>query len=87
VDFAGATTEEAFEHLGNGNIQAHNEAIGKAIREACSQEKIDIAVLAQLSMSVFKFSYPDCEKEFDIPVLTSGECGFQRVKEILLGQL
>lgn len=82
VNFAGATIEEAFEYLGEGDIQAHNEAIAKAIREACSREKIDIVVLAQLSMSVFKLSYPDCELEFGTPVLTSGECGFQRVREI-----
>ena len=84
VSFAGATIEEAFEYLGEGDIQAHNEAIAKTIREACGKEKIDIAVLAQLSMSVFKLSYPDCEKEFGIPVLTSGECGFHRVKEIFM---
>lgn len=83
VSFAGATIEEAFHYLGDGDIQAHNDAIAEAIREASDKEQIDIAVLAQLSMSVFKFSYPDCEKAFGFPVLTSGECGFERVKEIL----
>ena len=83
VSFAGATIEDAFHYLGAGDIQAHNDAIAGAIREASGKEQIDIAVLAQLSMSVFKFSYPDCEKEFGFPVLTSGECGFQRVRDIL----
>jgi hypothetical protein len=83
VSFAGATIEDAFHYLGNGDIQAHNEAIAGAIREAAGKERIDLAVLAQLSMSVFKFSYPDCETTFGFPVLTSGECGFARVKEIL----
>jgi glutamate racemase len=83
--FAGATVEEAFELLGAGDIQKHNEVIADAIRSACGKETIDIAVLAQLSMSVFKLSYPNCEKEFGIPVLTSGECGFARAGEILKG--
>ena len=83
VSFAGATIEDAFHYLGDGDIQAHNEALAGTIRQACNKETIDIAVLAQLSMSVFKLSYPDCEKEFGIPVLTSGECGFEMVKDIL----
>ena len=81
VSFAGATIEEAFDYLGAGDIEAHNDAIALAIREACAKESIDIVVLAQLSMSVFKLSYPHCEREFGIPVLTSGECGFQRIRE------
>ena len=84
VSFTGATVEEAFDYLGAGDIEAHNEAIAGAIRAACARESLNIAVLAQLSMSVFKLSYPDCEKVFDIPVLTSGECGFQRIRDIFL---
>jgi hypothetical protein len=44
-------------------------------------------VLAQLSMSIFKFTWPDgkAEKEFGAPVLTSGETGFLRAREVLLG--
>ena len=83
VDFAGATVEEAFEHLGQGKIEAHNEAIANAIREVLSQEKIDIVVLAQLSMSVFTLSYPDAEAAFGVRVLNSGELGFARAAEVL----
>lgn len=83
VSFAGATVEEAFEALGEGDIAQHNAVIAQAIREMTKQEKIDIVVLAQLSMTVFKLSYPDCIKEFGVPVLTSGETGFKRVGEIL----
>ena len=40
-------------------------------------------VLAQLSMSVFSFSYPDPVKEFGIRVLNSGETGFKKAGEVL----
>lgn len=83
VSFTGATVEEAFELLGKGDVKEHNEVIASAIRSAQKKEKADIVVLAQLSMSVFKFSFPDPVKEFGVEVLTSGETGFQRAKEIL----
>ena len=83
VDFAGATVESAFELLGEGKIKEHNEVIADAIRAAAKKEKIDIVVLAQMSMSVFTFSYPDPEKEFGMRVLNSGELGFARVAEVL----
>lgn len=87
LSFAGATVEEAFHQLGRGEIRKHNETIAAAIRFATEKQALDSVVLAQLSMSVFKFTYPDCEKEFGVPVYTSGECGFKRVKEILLHQM
>ena len=83
VTFSGATVERAFDLLGEGDIAGHNEVIAGAIRSACVLGTINIIVLAQLSMTVFKLSYPDCEKEFGIRVLTSGETGFERVKAIL----
>jgi aspartate/glutamate racemase len=83
VTFAGTTIEEAFHLLGNGDIEGHNEAIATAIRESIAREPIGIAVLAQLSMAVFKLSYPDPVKTFGIPVLTSGETGFERTREVL----
>lgn len=57
--------------------------IAEAIRQAQRREKIDIVVLAQLSMSVFIFSYPDPLVDFGVRVLTSGETGFRRAGEIL----
>jgi len=83
VEFAGSTIENAFELLGNGDIDAHNEQIAGAIREVQKREEIDSVVLAQLSMSVFKFSYPDAEKTFGIPVFTSGETGFGKLRTVL----
>lgn len=83
VDFVGATVEEAFEHLGEGRIGEHNEVIARAIRQAQRRERIDVVVLAQLSMSVFAFSYPEPVEEFQVKVLNSGETGFRRVGEVL----
>ncbi len=85
VSFTGATVEEAFHLLGEGDIAGHNEVIAQAIREKTEQKTVDIVVLAQLSMTVFKLSHPDCIKEFGVPVLTSGETGFKRAGEILRG--
>ncbi len=86
VQFAGVTVEEAFDRLGEGDIEGHNEIIARAIRAKCAEEKMAVVVLAQLSMTVFKLSYPDCEREFGVPVLTSGETGFERIGEILRGE-
>jgi Asp/Glu/hydantoin racemase len=83
VSFTGATAEAAFDLLGEGDVAAHNEVIAEAIRNGQKEEDIDIVVLAQLSMTVFKLSYPDCEAEFGVPVLTSGETGFERAREVL----
>ena len=83
VDFVGATTEEAFRLLGQGRIDEHNRAIARTIRAAQSRDEIAIVILAQLSMSVFSFSFPDPVKEFGVPVLNSGQTGFARAGEIL----
>jgi aspartate/glutamate racemase len=84
IEFAGATVEEAFELLGEGQIARHNERIAQAIECAQAREQIDSVVLAQLSMAVFSISYPDPLARFGVPVFNSGDCGFQRVRELLL---
>ena len=83
VSFTGATVEEAFHLLGQGDIVEHNQVIAQAIREATARERVDVVVLAQVSMTVFKFSYPDCVAALGVPVLTSGETGFQRAGQVL----
>ena len=83
VDFAGATIEEAFDLLGDGDIAAHNKLIADTIKAAQAKEKIDVVVLAQLSMSVFAFSHPDPVADFGIPVLNSGQTGFKRAGEMI----
>jgi hypothetical protein len=84
IAFAGATVEEAFDLLGRGEIARHNAALVRAIRAAQRRERINSVVLAQLSMSVFALEHRNAAREFGVPVLTSGECGFRRVREILL---
>lgn len=84
VSFAGATVEAAFDRLGCGDIAGHNRLITQSIRGAQKRGSIDTVVLAQLSMSVFALEYPDAERVFGVPVLTSGECGFRRIRELLL---
>lgn len=83
VDFVGATVEEAFDLLGEGKIVKHNEVIANTIRKVQKTDAVDIVVLAQLSMSVFSFSYPDPMTEFGIKVLNSGETGFRRAGVVL----
>ncbi|UCE48062.1 MAG: aspartate/glutamate racemase family protein [Phycisphaerales bacterium] len=86
VDYVGATIEEAFELLGQGKIAEHNQAIAETIRKVRSRDQVDVVVLAQLSMSVFSFSFPEPVQEFGIPVLNSGQTGFARAGEILRRQ-
>ncbi|HHW47903.1 MAG TPA: hypothetical protein GXX14_04695 [Clostridiaceae bacterium] len=82
LQYEGATVEEAFHLLGEGKIDEHNKLIANAIRNQQKIKPIDQVVLAQLSMSVFKLSYPEPEKIFGIPVLTSGEEGFKYIAKI-----
>ena len=83
VAFAGATVEMGFELLGEGKTEAHNALIANTIREVQTRETVEVVVLAQLSMSVFSFSYPDPVAAFGIPVLNSCETVFRRVGEVL----
>ena len=86
ISFAGATVETAFDDLGRGDIARHNRTIARAIRAAQKKGRIDTVVLAQLSMSVFALEYPDTTRTFGVPVLTSGQCGFERVRDLLLAR-
>ena len=80
----GVTVEEAWHRLAVGDVQGHNTLLAKAIREAQAREPLGCVVLAQLSMTAFALSYPDPEAEFGLPVFTSGQTGFQRMREILI---
>ncbi|MHC4355550.1 MAG: aspartate/glutamate racemase family protein, partial [Planctomycetota bacterium] len=86
VDFVGATIEEAFDLLGEGKIAEHNQAIATTIRNVQSRDQVDVVVLAQLSMSLFSFSFPEPVREFGIPVLNSGQTGFARAGDVLRQQ-
>ena len=90
ITFSGITVEHAWHCLANGDVEGHNEALAHAIRgtlaagTAEQKEKIGCVVLAQLSMTVFLLSYPDPVSEFGVPVFTSGQCGFESMKELLV---
>jgi aspartate/glutamate racemase len=79
----GMTVPDAWERLAVGNVHAHNELLAKAIQESYAREELGCVVLAQLSMSLFALSYPEPENAFGLPVFTSGEMGFSRMRDIL----
>jgi len=78
-----ATVERAFDLLGEGDVRGHNDEVARLIRRETTRGGFDVVVLAQLSMSAFMFSYPDRIAAFGLPVLTSGEEGFLKVREVL----
>ena len=84
VSLTGALVEEAWACLAKGDVEAHNAILAKTIRDHMQAEEIGCVVLAQLSMTVFLLSYPDPMKEFGIPIYTSGQCGFEAVRDALV---
>jgi hypothetical protein len=84
IAFSGITVEDAWERLAEGDVSGHNQALDRAIHAALRAEIFDSVVLAQLSMTVFLLSHPDPEAEYGIPVFTSGQCGFEHMRELLI---
>lgn len=84
IEFSGLHTEEPWERLAEFDIKGHNEALATAVRSKVAEEEIGCVVFAQLSMTAFLLSYPEPEKEFGVPIFTSGQCGFEAVREIFL---
>jgi len=86
ASFSGVTVEEAWHALAEGDVAGHNARLAEAIWMMVAREPdIRSVVLAQLSMTVFLLSYPDPLETFGIPVFTSGQCGFERVRQVLAG--
>jgi aspartate/glutamate racemase len=83
IEFVGATVDEAWQRLAKGDVEGHNNLLAETIRFTQKAERIDSVVLAQLSMTVFLLTYPDPLAEFGVPVFTSGQCGFERIAEVL----
>lgn len=83
IECFGATVEEAFHLLGQGDVRGHNRLIEGAIEAAKAARAIDCVVLAQLSMSVFCVEHPDAQAEYGVPVLCSGDEGFARMRSLL----
>jgi hypothetical protein len=84
VSMTGALVEEAWNCLARGRVEEHNAVLAKTIRDHIQVEETGCVVLAQLSMTVFLLSFPDPVKEFGIPVYTSGQCGFEAVREAMI---
>jgi hypothetical protein len=83
ISVGGLLVEEAWHALARGNVEEHNAILANAIRSQQKHNEIGCVVLAQLSMSIFLLSFPDPLKEFGIPVFTSGQCGFETIREVL----
>jgi aspartate/glutamate racemase len=86
VSMAGVLVEDAWDCLARGEVEQHNAILAKAIRDHMLAEEIGCVVLAQLSMTVFLLSFPDPLYEFGIPVYTSGQCGFEAIREVLVSK-
>jgi hypothetical protein len=83
ITYDGTTVEEAWERLAQGDVDGHNRALADAITARVAQSAYSSVVLAQLSMSALLFSYPDPIATFGVPVLASGQCGFERMRDLL----
>jgi len=83
ISYDGITVEDAWYRLAKGDVRGHNQVLAQAIGDELARQDYSSVVLAQLSMSVFLFSYPVPEAEFGLPILTSGQCGFEYVREVL----
>jgi hypothetical protein len=82
VAFDGLTIEEAWHRLAVGDVVGHNQVLAEAIK-AQPAGKYRCIVLAQLSMSALLFSFPEPQGTFNLPVLTSGQCGFEYAAKVL----
>jgi len=86
VSFTGGLVETAWDCLSKGDVAGHNAVLADAIREKMKTEQIGSVVLAQLSMSVFLLSYPNPIAEFGIEVYSSGQSGFEYVRETFIAE-
>jgi len=84
--FSSLNLEAAWHRLAEGDVEGHNQILAQAIRDHLQKEAIGCVVLAQLSMTVFLLSYPNPLESFGVPVFTSGQCGFEYMREVLLSR-
>lgn len=83
IEYSGLDVSEAWYRLAAGDVEGHNQVLAEALRARLQQEQIGCVVFAQLSMTAFLLSYPDPEREFGLPVFTSGQCGFEHMRSLL----
>ena len=84
IRYSGLNVEAAWQQLAEGDIEGHNRRLADAIHRRLESEQASCVVLAQLSMTVLLLSYPDSVAEFGVPIFTSGQCGFEFVREFLI---
>ena len=84
VTYSGLDVEDAWHRLAVGDVLGHNQALANGIRARMKAESIGCVVLAQLSMTVFLLTHLDPKAEFGVPVYTSGQCGFEALRSILI---
>ena len=84
ISYSSVTIESAWHKLAASDIAGHNRDLADCIWASPEIAEFDSVVLAQLSMTLFSLSYPDPLTEFGVPVFTSGQCGFEAMREILL---
>jgi Asp/Glu/hydantoin racemase len=84
IEFDGLHTEEPWNRLANYDVEGHNRSIADVIHRKMREESIGCVVLAQLSMTAFLLSFPDPVGEFGVPVFTSGQCGFEHMRQVLM---
>jgi aspartate/glutamate racemase len=81
VRYSGLVVEEAWQRLAVGDVEGHNRRLAEGILKHIREQEAGCVVLAQLSMTVFLLSYPNPAAEFGIPVFTSGQCGFEQIRD------
>jgi aspartate/glutamate racemase len=81
INYSGLNVEAAWQDLAEGDIEGHNQRLADAIHRRLESEPAGCVVLAQLSMTVLLLSYPNPVAEFGVPVFTSGQCGFEFIRE------
>lgn len=86
INYAGLTVENAWHDLARGDIEGHNQRLASGIRQQIDREKPNCVVLAQLSMTALLLSYPDPVKVFGVPVFTSGQYGFEFVRDYFINE-
>jgi aspartate/glutamate racemase len=84
VAFSGLECEQAWHSLAAGDVLRHNQALASAIQARLAQEEISCVVLAQLSMTALLLSHHDPLQTFGVPVFTSGQCGFEALRALLV---
>jgi len=84
TQFTGLHIESPWERLAKFDIAGHNQELARAVKNKLKQEEIGCVVFAQLSMTVFLLSFPEPEREFGVPIYTSGQCGFEAISKLFL---